>query len=331
VFRIALRTGTAARRTCAPNVFAACCCLFAACCSLLSGCSANIIRGDSSGQLDQSSASISISPNTSVVAPGQTVQLFATVTDEANTLVSWAVNGVPGGNSSVGTVSPSGLYLAPSTAPIGGSATVSATSVADSSMSANALVTICNMVSVNPTSASVEIGTTLQFVATLNGIANANVVWSVEGVPGGNSAFGTISASGDYSAPAVVPNSSLTVTAVDPADSLASATATISVFDPAVVDAHEQWLDGVADAAAADGCTDISVQQEATESVTDVINRFGLTAGEGSCLVLWPISTDPAVIRYSFAWGGTIDGKDILYISDVSQMRIWNAEDVAGN
>ncbi|MFZ0304485.1 MAG: hypothetical protein WAL75_17470 [Terracidiphilus sp.] len=237
---------------------------------------------------------------------------------------------MPGGNSSIGTVSSTGLYLAPSTAPIGGSVKVSATSVAESSQSANALVTIFDIISVNPTSASVAIGTTLQFVATLNGIANANVVWSVGGVLGGNAALGTISATGDYSAPAVVPNSTLTVTAVDPSDSVASATATISVFDPAVVDAHEQWLDGVADAAAADGCTDISVQQEEDETIPEVIGLFGQTGSEGSCLVLWPISTDPTVIRYSLAWGGTIDGKDILYISDVSQMRIWNAEVVTG-
>jgi hypothetical protein len=331
VFRTASHTCSAcARRTCDPTVFAACFCLFVVCCSLLSGCNAYVIRGSLSEQPGQPGVSISISPITSQITSGQTVQFVATITGEANTLVSWAVNGAAGGNSSVGTVSSSGLYLAPSSVPIGGSVTVSASSVADSSESANALVIIRDVVTVNPTFASVAIGTTIQFVATLNGIADANVVWSVGGVPGGDAALGTISASGEYSAPAVIPNSSVTVTAVDPSDSLASAAATISVFDPAIVDAHEQWLDGVADAAAPDGCTDISVQQEDSESVADVINRFGLTASEGSCLVLWPISTDPSVIRYSFAWGGTIDGKDILYISDVSQMRIWNAENVTG-
>jgi len=73
------------------------------------------------------------------------------------------------------------------------------------------------------------------------------------------------------------------------------------------------------------------VQQQSTESIAEVIDRFGSTASEGSCMVLWPISTDPTVNLYSLAWGGTIDGKDIFYISDISVMRIWNGIDVPGN
>jgi hypothetical protein len=151
------------------------------------------------------------------------------------------------------------------------------------------------------------------------------------GVPGGNATSGTISASGLYTAPAVVPGSTVSVTAVGDSDSPASATATLTIFDPAVFAAHDQWLDGVAEAAASYGCTNVSVQEEETESIPEVINRFGQSASEGSCLVLWPISTDPTSNRYSLAWGGTIDGKDILYISDVSQMRIWNGIEVTGN
>jgi hypothetical protein len=56
--------------------------------------------------------------------------------------VTWFVNGVQGGSSTVGTVSTSGLYTAPSSAPSGGSVTVMAKSVADSTKSASAAVTI---------------------------------------------------------------------------------------------------------------------------------------------------------------------------------------------
>jgi hypothetical protein len=209
--------------------------------------------------------------------------------------------------------------------------TVTATSVANGRQSASATVTIQNTVAVSPASVSLAIGTTQQFTATVNDLANSQVVWSAGGIPGGNATFGTISANGLYTAPSVAMSSAVAITASDALDSLASATATISVFDPAVVAAHDLWLTGVADAAASYGCKDASVQQQATESIAEVVNRFGLTAGEGSCLVLWPISTNPEVTRYSFAWGGLIDGKDILYISDVSQMMIWNGEEATGN
>jgi hypothetical protein len=262
---------------------------------------------------------------------GQSVQFAAAVSGNTDSLVSWAVNGVNGGAPATGTVSSAGLYLAPSNAPVAGTVTITATSVVDGSQSASAIVTIQNTVAVSPATISLAIGTTQQFTATVNGQANSQVVWAAGGTPGGNAAFGTISASGLYTAPSVIPSSNVTITAVDASDSQASATASIGFFDPTAVAAHYQWLSDVANAAASYGCTDISVQQQPTESITDVIDRFGQTASEGSCLVLWPISTDPEVIRYSFAWGGTVDSKDILFISDVSQMRIWNGEAATGN
>ena len=121
------------------------------------------------------------------------------------------------------------------------------------------------------------------------------------------------------------------MTAVNAADGTLSATATITITDQAVIEAHNQWLDGVAAAAASYGCTNISIQQQESESLPEVIDRFGTAGTEGGCLVLWPISTDPTSLRYSLAWGGTLDGKDILYITDVSQMRIWNGEEVTTN
>ena len=281
------------------------------------------------GQL--TSTNVTISPGTAQITAGQSLDFVATVSGNSNTLVTWAVNGRIGGSSATGIVSSSGLYLTPSSVPAGGSVTVTATSVADASQSATATVTIQNTVTVSPTTVSLALETTQQLTATLNGIASSQVVWMVGGVPGGNATSGTISAGGLYTAPAVVPGSTVTVTAVDASDSLASASATLSIFDPAVAAANNQWLSGVAEAATSYGCTDVSVQQEETESIPDVIVRFGQSASEGSCLVLWPISTDPAEIRYSLAWGGTIDGKDIFYISDISQMRIWNSIEVTGN
>jgi hypothetical protein len=62
------------------------------------------------------------------------------------------VDGIAGGNTTVGTVSTSGLYTAPGAA---GSHTVTATSVADTTKSASAAVTVtasnsCTLSTVNP-------------------------------------------------------------------------------------------------------------------------------------------------------------------------------------
>jgi hypothetical protein len=56
--------------------------------------------------------------------------------------VSWSVNGVPGGNASVGTVSPTGLYTAPATVPPGGSVTVRVTAKDDITRFVDAAIAI---------------------------------------------------------------------------------------------------------------------------------------------------------------------------------------------
>lgn len=58
-------------------------------------------------------------------------------------------------------------------------------------------------VAVAPTSATVQVATTLQFTGTASN--GATLTWRVNGVAGGNSTVGTISASGLYTAPATVP------------------------------------------------------------------------------------------------------------------------------
>src|SRR5437016_5897688 len=68
-----------------------------------------------------------------------------------------------------------------------------------------------------PTSASVPLGATQTFNAFLNGTGTAAIQtanWSVNGVAGGNSAVGTITAAGVYTAPASFPSAnSVTITA----------------------------------------------------------------------------------------------------------------------
>jgi hypothetical protein len=85
---------------------------------------------------------ISISPTTATVKVRTTKQFTATVQGSGNTSVIWKVNGVSGGNGSLGTISASGLYRAPNNVPNPSVVTVSATAAADSSKTATAAVTV---------------------------------------------------------------------------------------------------------------------------------------------------------------------------------------------
>ena len=82
------------------------------------------------------------------------------------------------------------------------------------------------VVKITPASAQLHPGQTVQFKATVTGTTNQNVVWQVNSTPGGNATVGTISSTGLYTAPAVLPKStSLTVNAVSAADSHSSSAA----------------------------------------------------------------------------------------------------------
>ncbi len=88
-------------------------------------------------------------------------------------------------------------------------------------------------VSVSPGSASVAVGTTQQFTATVTGSTNTTVSWSVGGVSGGNSTVGTITAAGLYTAPSAIPVANpVTVSATSQADTTKSATATVTITVP---------------------------------------------------------------------------------------------------
>jgi hypothetical protein len=103
---------------------------------------------------------VSITPQSSIAFPDGTVQFTATVTGTSNTGVSWSVDGVNGGNSTVGTIDANGLYTAPAVPPSPHTVTVRATSLADSGRTASASLEIVNPVpalaSVSP--ATIEAG-----------------------------------------------------------------------------------------------------------------------------------------------------------------------------
>lgn len=182
---------------------------------------------------------VAVTPPTQTVLTGAMQTFMATVTNSANTAVTWSVNGVAGGNSTVGMISTAGVYTAPTSVPSPATVTVKATSVADSTKSASAQVTIAApvTVSVTPATASVQVAMTQAFTATVAGSSNTMVNWSVNGAAGGNAMVGMISAAGVYTAPMTVPSpATVTITAVSAADSTKSGSAQITVTPVAAAD-----------------------------------------------------------------------------------------------
>jgi DNA/RNA endonuclease YhcR with UshA esterase domain len=89
---------------------------------------------------------VSVTPRLAGVTVSQSQQFLAVVSGDPNNLgVSWAVDGVPGGNLSGGTISPVGVYMPGGTV---GSHTVTATSLADHTTNATATIAVTGLTGV---------------------------------------------------------------------------------------------------------------------------------------------------------------------------------------
>ena len=69
-------------------------------------------------------------------------------------------------------------------------------------------------INISPGYTTVGVNGTVQYAATVTGLANTTVTWSVSGVKGGNATNGTITAGGLYTAPATIPANGITVSAL---------------------------------------------------------------------------------------------------------------------
>jgi len=118
-----------------------CVVVLAAC--VVAGCGGG---GDSSRILSPPFATVSVSPKFAELASLQPQQFSANVVGNITDLsVNWAVDGMAGGNTSVGTINSTGLYQPPST---GGPHTVTATSVVVTTASDSANVVITDLAGV---------------------------------------------------------------------------------------------------------------------------------------------------------------------------------------
>lgn len=82
-----------------------------------------------------------------------------------------------------------------------------------------------------PTSSTVPLGGPQQFAAIVTGANNPAVTWQVNNVTGGNATVGTISSGGLYQAPAAVPSSPVTVSAISNANGSSFGSVVVTIAD----------------------------------------------------------------------------------------------------
>jgi hypothetical protein len=178
---------------------------------------------------------LSITPTSAAVPTASTDSFTANVTGTTNTAVTWSLSGAGCSGNSCGSLATSSLaavYTAPSLAPSPANVIVAATSMADPSKSASATVTIMSVVVVtaSPANASVVVGSTQQFNASVVGTSNTAVTWAVQGSGCSGAACGTITSAGLYTAPSAIPSpASVTVTATSSADSTKSSSSSVTI------------------------------------------------------------------------------------------------------
>jgi uncharacterized protein (DUF1800 family) len=112
---------------------------------------------------------VMVAPATAMVRTGNQQVFTAMVTGALNLSVTWTVNGVPGGNSTIGTITANGTYTAPLTLPSPNTVTVTATSVEDPTRSSSATVTLENAIPVISSVTPTTLTANTAFEITVNG------------------------------------------------------------------------------------------------------------------------------------------------------------------
>jgi DNA-binding beta-propeller fold protein YncE len=218
----------------------------------------NAIFGAASVTLTVTTPAITVSPVTPASASvdiNGTDLITATINnDSSDQGVTWAVNGSVGGDSTHGTIASANFtpgtatatYTAPKIVPSPSSITITATSVADSTVSGSTALTVTSSVTVNvapPAGAPpFLINQTYQFTATTPGDSNnLGVTWSLGTcnltVTANNPLpCGMISATGLYTAPKIVtPPNAVTIQATSIADPSKTGTLQITITSSVIV------------------------------------------------------------------------------------------------
>ena len=148
-------------------------------------------------------------------------QQFTATVGGAPGPVRWSIN------PEMGTIDSAGLYTAPHSVAALTMVTVTATGVKNPNKSSSSRITLeagREVVEINPENATLAAGESAEFTASVSGIGNARVRWSI------NRDVGTIAQDGRYTAPAPVPDDmTIEVIATSEADAERSAKALVTL------------------------------------------------------------------------------------------------------
>lgn len=185
---------------------------------LINGCGSS--AGGNSTQQQQPSITVS---GASQVRLGSTANFTATVSNLSNTAVNWQVNGIAGGNSSVGTITAAGVYTPPSTIPANNTVNVTAVSVESPSVSGTAPVSVLNPI---PSIAGAEATPVSGTSYTLE-VDGASFVNGAQIQAGGTNVATTFVSSTELEATVTIPSSTntLSVNVMNPSPGAAASNA----------------------------------------------------------------------------------------------------------
>jgi hypothetical protein len=202
----------------------------------------------------QPGVGVTLSPGTATLAANHRIALTAQVFGSVNSAVAWTVNGFTNGTGSVGQIcivatipcqpltTGNNLqvdYQAPGAIPTPNPVTVRATSLADTTRSATAQITVINhdVVTVLPPAVTLAPLAVQQFSATVLGTSNQTVVWEIRGTACSVSgACGAIDPNGVYTAPGSAPSpDSFTIVAISTDDPSQSGFANLTIATGATI------------------------------------------------------------------------------------------------
>lgn len=135
-----------------------------------------------------------------------------------------------GGPATVKAAAPNRIVTSVPPGAISGPITV-ATALGSAASPTPFLVLTPGVITVSPTSGALLVRTALQFQAFEAGNPTTNIIWAVNGIPGGGAFLGTISADGLYTAPATAPSpATVTLTATHKDDPTLRGSATVATI-----------------------------------------------------------------------------------------------------
>ncbi len=174
---------------------------------------------------------LTLSPSSPTVKPQAQIQFSAS--GPGSGIVVWSATGSGCTGITCGSITSTGLYTAPASAPNPNTVRITATSLVNPAVTGSTTVTISSTnvsVSVSPGSVSVDVGARQQFTSTVTGTSNTAVTWSISGYDCAGTTCGTISTTGLYTAPSVLPVPPFaTITATSQADPSKSGSASVQV------------------------------------------------------------------------------------------------------